>query len=39
MLERFCLAKAFRELGDELTNPDERVTVPLVGIVEMLGLG
>ena len=38
LLDRFVLAKAFRELGAELLAPSERVAVPLAGITHMIGL-
>jgi maltose alpha-D-glucosyltransferase/alpha-amylase len=38
LVDRFVLAKAFHELGDELVVPSERVLVPLHGIGQMLGI-
>jgi maltose alpha-D-glucosyltransferase/alpha-amylase len=38
LVDRFVLAKAFHELGNELLEPSERVLVPLHGIAQMLGL-
>jgi maltose alpha-D-glucosyltransferase/alpha-amylase len=37
LLERFVLAKAFHELGDELLEPSERCAVPLDAIAHVLG--
>ncbi|HEY2733512.1 MAG TPA: hypothetical protein VGI70_05985, partial [Polyangiales bacterium] len=38
LFDRFVLAKAFRELSNELLEPGERVLVPLHGIAQMLDL-
>jgi maltose alpha-D-glucosyltransferase/alpha-amylase len=38
LFDRFVLAKAFRELSNELIEPGERVLVPLHGIAQMLDL-
>jgi maltose alpha-D-glucosyltransferase/alpha-amylase len=37
LLDRFVLAKAFHELGAELDDPSERLSIPLYGIASMTG--
>ena len=38
LLDRFVLAKAFYELGNELREITERIAIPLHGIAQMLGV-
>jgi maltose alpha-D-glucosyltransferase/alpha-amylase len=38
LLDRFVLAKAFHELGTELSPVSARVAIPLHGIAQMLGI-